>query len=237
MSAMGEVVRTAATLGYFFSVSPLLAVAIFATGRGQDEARMAALAHLRRARRIAGMQLAVAGEEHVPSSGGFVLVFNETSFADFFATVEVLSRHTELNVVANEFAHSPLTRRAVERAGFVFMPRGDRAGTDKVLAALTAFCARGGRVSVAAQGRISPTPGVAHFKRGAFLIAIRAGVPVLPMAVRGGREILAPGSIRLRPGVVHCRFGPPISARGLTDDDAPGLAERARASVAQLYSV
>jgi 1-acyl-sn-glycerol-3-phosphate acyltransferase len=234
--AFVDLLRGVATLGYFFGAAPLVAVGIRASERTQAAARARALAHLRRTRRIARMTLAVSGEEHVPPAGGFVLVFNETSLVDLFATVEVLWRHTDQNVIAAEFARVPFIGPAVQQAGFVLMPRGDRAATDRVLATLTSFARQGGRVSVAAQGRVSPEPGVDHFKRGAFLIAIRAGVPVVPMAVRGGREILSPRSMRVRPGSVHCRFGRSIATTGLSDDDAPRRAASVREIVAELYA-
>jgi 1-acyl-sn-glycerol-3-phosphate acyltransferase len=227
--------RCIATLGYFFGASPIVAVRIRASPHTRSTARAMTLAHLRRTRQIGDIGLTVTGEELVPRHGGLVLVFNETSLVDLFATVEVLSRHVDRYVIAPEFARIPFIRPVVEQAGFVFMPRGDREATDRVLAALTNFAAEGGRVSFAAQGRVSPTPGVSHFKRGAFLVAIRARVPVLPMAVRGGREILPPRSCMLRPGSIQCRFGQPIGTTGLTDEDAPALAEVARGVVEGLY--
>jgi 1-acyl-sn-glycerol-3-phosphate acyltransferase len=171
----------------------------------------------------------------VPPTGGIVLVFNETSLVDLFGTVEVLWHHTDCNVIAAEFARVPFLRPVLEEAGFVFMPRGNREATNRVLDVLTRFGAQGGRVSIAAQGGVAPTAGVSHFKRGAFLVAIRAGVPIVPMAVRGGREILAPRSCALRPGAIRCRFGNPIPTTELTEEDAPALAERARRLVEDIY--
>src|SRR5205807_677875 len=99
-----------------------------------------------------------------------------------FGTVEVLWQHTDCNVIAAEFARVPFIRPVVEEAGFVLMPRGNRQATDRVLASLTRHAAMGARVSLAAQGRVAPIDGVSHFKRGAFLVGIRASVPILPMA-------------------------------------------------------
>lgn len=232
---LGDVARCLATLGYFFGASPFVALRLRSSAHTRADARETVLSHLRRTRWIGRIGLEVSGAEVVPPDGGIVLVFNETSLVDLFGTVEVLWQHTDTSVIAAEFAHVPFIRPVVEKAGFVFMPRGNRHATDRVLAYLTSHAASGGRVSLAAQGRVSPTEGVAHFKRGAFLIAIRASVPILPMAVRGGREILAPRSCALRPGVLRCRFGSPIPTTGLSDADAPLLAERAREVVEAMY--
>ena len=58
----------------------------------------------------------------------------------------------------------------------------------------------------------------------------------VPMTVWGGRSILRPGSLRLRAGMLTYRFGSPISVDGLTEDDAPAMAEEARRAVARLLA-
>ena len=54
------------------------------------------------------------------------------------------------------------------------------------------------------------------------------------MAVCGGRALMPPGTLRLRPGALRYRLGPPLPTTGLVEDDAPALAERARRAVAAL---
>lgn len=87
-----------------------------------------------------------------------------------------------------------------------------------------------------AEGRLSSDGAVGHFKRGAFLVAIPAGVPVIPMAIQGGREILAPGAFGCRPGMLRYQIGAAIPVKGYAEADAPRLAERARSAVAALYA-
>lgn len=234
MGAAHDILRGALTLGYFFGGVPAASLAIGRT-RTREEARAVALAHLRRTRRLGGITFSVAGEDLVPARGGFVVVYNETSLADLFVTTEVLWRHTDRNVIAGEFGRIPLMTRAAERTGLVLMPRGNRDATSQILDMLANSAAAGERVTLAAQGGVALAPGVEHFKRGAFLIAIRARVPVVPMAVRGGREILPPRALRIRPGRIACRFGAPIPSAGVNEDDAPRLAEAARVTVSGMY--
>jgi 1-acyl-sn-glycerol-3-phosphate acyltransferase len=110
----------------------------------------------------------------------------------------------------------------------VLLRRGNRVEVDRVLAALLAALRGGERVSMDPQGRISPDGTVCHFKRGAFLLAIRAGVPVVPVAVKGGSEILPPRSFRMRPGV------DPVGTTGLGEQDASALAESVQRTVSAL---
>jgi 1-acyl-sn-glycerol-3-phosphate acyltransferase len=144
-------------------------------------------------------------------------------------------RRSERNVMAAEFAYIPLFSQLARRTGMVMVRRGNRASADRMLDELAAYASSGGRVAIAPQGRMA-REGVGRFKRGGFLIAIRAGVPVIPMAIRGGLEIMSPWSLRLRPGTLHYRVGEPISVAGLTEADAPALAERAREIVARMYA-
>ena len=230
-----SVLRGVATLGYFVLGTPPAALMM----RLRDEDRSAARARserlMARARRIAGITFDVSGVEHVPKRGGYVVAYNETSLADLLVATQALWPHTDRTIIAAEFGMIPFMREAAKRTGLVLLERGDRAVTDAALRELAEFARGGGRVSFAAQGGVSKEPGVPHFKRGAFLVAIRAGVPVVPMAVRGGREVLAPGSLRMRPGRIRCRFGEPIAPAIKDEDAAPELAERVRRIVAAMH--
>lgn len=198
-------------------------------------ARAAAREHIVSARRHAGVELDVAPLPARESGRGFVLVYNQTSLADDLGNLEVLWQFADRSVMAAEYGLIPFFQAAAPTLGIVLLRRGDRAATETILARLVHWAAAREVVSMAAEGRLSPDGRVAHFKRGAFLIAIRAGVPVVPMAVYGGRRILRPGSLRLRSGTLRYRFGSPISITGLTEADAPALAESARQVVATLY--
>ena len=75
---------------------------------------------------------------------------------------------------------------------------------------------------------------LAPFKKGAFVLGIQAGVPIVPVAVIGTREVMAKGSFRIRRGEVHIHVGQPIPVDGLIHSDRTALATRTRAAVADL---
>jgi 1-acyl-sn-glycerol-3-phosphate acyltransferase len=228
-----ELTRTVKALGFFYAGLPF--VARRAAKLTQAEARRIAIAHAARARRLADIELVVEGADHVPERGPFVLIYNESSFAQDLANLEVLARFGIDHVVlAAEYAAVPYIARAAKTWGIVFLHRGHREEVERTLAGLVAALRAGERVSIAPQGRVSPDGGVCHFKRGAFLVAIRAGVPIVPVGIGGGADILAPRSLRMRPGVLSYRVGEPISTVGRTEADAPSLADHAREIVTQL---
>jgi len=224
-----------AVLARLFGLAPWVALRA-ARAADRDAARAIALHHTRAARAAAGVRLDV-GEfpEWERQEAGFVLVYNQTSMADDLGNLEVLWSHVDYNVLAAEYGYVPFFRRAASKTGMVLLQRGDRRASDAVLDRLAVAASSGAVVSMASEGRLSPDGSVGRFKRGAFLIAIRAGVPIVPMAVHGGRAILRPGSVRLRPGTLRYRFGTPIVVRGHTEDDARELADVARHAVTELY--
>jgi len=235
MGRYRDIARTAGSLGSFFAGLPL--VAWRAAPLGRTDARALAYAHAARARRRAGIELLIEGAERVPREGAFVLVYNEGSLVQDLANLEMLARlGVNQAVFAAEYGLIPFFRRAAPKWGVVLLRRGHPAEVARTLDELVAALRDGERVSMAPQGRISPDGGVCHFKRGAFLIAIRAGVPVVPVGVRGGAEILPPGSVRMRPGVLRYRVGAPLSVAGCSESDAPALAARAREVVEHLVS-
>jgi 1-acyl-sn-glycerol-3-phosphate acyltransferase len=73
---------------------------------------------------------------------------------------------------------------------------------------------------------------VLPFKRGSFVLALEAGVPVVPVSLRGVKAIVPRGLLRIRPGAVHLTLHEPVATEGLPLDEATALAERVRAAVA-----
>jgi 1-acyl-sn-glycerol-3-phosphate acyltransferase len=69
------------------------------------------------------------------------------------------------------------------------------------------------------------------FKKGAFVLALQLGAPVIPVAVFGGRQILAKGEWRIRRGAIHVVIGEPIPVAGMSHGDRDELARRARAAI------
>ena len=237
MTAPLETARGIAVLCRLFGAAPLVAYRVSRPGVPRATARAAVLKHIASARRAADVLLDIAAApDRSDGRGGFVLAYNQTSIADDLGNLDVLWQFADHSVLAAEYGLIPFFKAAAERMGIVLMKRGDRVATEQILARLVGLASRGEVITLAAEGRLSPDGDVGHFKRGAFLIAIRAGVPVVPMAVHGGRRILRPGSLRLRPGTLRYRFGSAISVDGLVEDDAPILAERVRQAVATLHA-
>ena len=84
------------------------------------------------------------------------------------------------------------------------------------------------------EGTRSRTGELLPFKRGPFLMALKAQVPVVPVAISGGTASMRKGSPIVRPTVVTVRIGTPVDTRGMDLSAREKLAEEVRTRVAQL---
>ena len=135
------------------------------------------------------------------------------------------------------------TRAAVEEGivpgGGVALLRSEKAlekldldGDEKLGASIVKKMARlvaqGGSLIIFPEGTRSRDGRVGRFKGGVFLLAIDAGLPVVPVSVSGTRHVMLKGRLMTCPGDVTVTVHPPVPTTGLTREDARGLAERVR---------
>jgi 1-acyl-sn-glycerol-3-phosphate acyltransferase len=158
----------------------------------------------------------VEGVRHLPADSPFVLVANHSSFADHLVLDAVLDglRDTPTSYLtkAEAFVH-PVRRRWTEGMGGIPVDR-DRPGKE-LLAAVDAVFADRGALVVYPEGTRGPGRPLLPFKDGAFRFAVRAGVPVIPVAMWGAQHVLPKGEWLPRPARVRVVFGP-----ALPDDTA-----------------
>lgn len=85
------------------------------------------------------------------------------------------------------------------------------------------------------EGHRSRTGGMLPFKSGSFYLAIRAGVPIVPITLNGTRDVLKPDTFHVRPGLTQVIAHPPIPTAGLTLEDIGALSERVRKQILSRY--
>ncbi|MFJ3213193.1 1-acyl-sn-glycerol-3-phosphate acyltransferase [Streptomyces flaveolus] len=167
----------------------------------------------------------VEGVRHLPSDTPFVLVANHSSFADHLVLDAVLDalRDTPTSYLtkAEAFVH-PVRRRWTQGMGGIPVDR-DRPGKD-LLAAIDGVFADRGALVVYPEGTRGPGWPLLPFKDGAFRFAVRAGVPVIPVALWGAQHVLPKGAWLPRRAQVRVVFGP-----ALPDDTALSRPQRVTA--------
>jgi 1-acyl-sn-glycerol-3-phosphate acyltransferase len=133
-----------------------------------------------------------------------------------------------------ELRSIPIMRTVFDVGGFVPVARQDREKAIESIAAGAASLRAGNSFLIFPEGTRSRSGELLPFKKGGFIMAIQAQVPVVPVAIRGGRDAMRKGSAIVRPVHVSVRVGQPVPTRGLTVDDRDALISRVRAEVEKL---
>lgn len=156
-------------------------------------------------RRIA--RIDIRGAEHLPSHGPALLVFNQSSLLDTPLMTMLGRRRDVTGLVARNYRRNPFYRLIVEWGGAIWLRRNsaDHVAFKTALAAL----ARGWLVCISPEGRRSPTGALLPGRPGSALLARRAGVPIVPVAITNTRNV-ARSLVRLRRAPVTVRIGEPF---------------------------
>ena len=185
-----------------------------------------------------GVHVMVEGLEKITPGTTYVFVSNHQSIYD--TPVIFASLPYQLRIIAKEsLARFPVLGWHLKRGGHLFVDRThpDRAG---ILKRWRALVSEGLSLIIYAEGGRSMDGRVGRFKAGSFLLAIEAGLPVVPLAVIGTREVMPKGRLRTEPADVKLIIHDPIPPPALvapTVRDAKALAERARDIVASAVEI
>src|SRR5258708_23473098 len=185
---------------------------------------------------VSGVKMRIRGLEKIDPAGAYVFVANHRSLMD----TPVVLAHIPLQfrfLAKKGLFLIPILGTHLRRAGHLPVVRGDpRASPRSMSDAAKIIRARGVSVLLFPEGGRSRNDKLQEFKEGAAYIAIKAGVPAVPIVMTGTREVLPMGSMQIMSGIVALRIGDPILTAALSLKDRTDLTRTLREKVVELLA-
>ena len=189
----------------------------------------------RRVTDLAGIRVRRHGLEHLEPGRSYIFCINHVSILDLFVVFQSIPYfHRSFQDISH--FKIPVYGGCIRVFGQIPVDRKNRELNRQAFARAVEMIHSGDSFVVFPEGHRTRDGRLGRFYPGAFRLAIQAGVPVVPMGMRGLRNICPSTDWRIRPGTVDVLFGAPIPTAGLEQDDLPALRDRVRAALNDLLA-
>ncbi len=169
------------------------------------------------------------GRENLPE-GPCLVVANHASYLDGILLTGVLPPRFAY-VIKDEMADVPLAGLLLRRLGALFVDRHNPQGSSRDARRILKLIRKGHSVVFFPEGGFGPAPGLLPFKLGAFMMAARFNLPVVPISIQGSRRAMPAGSWWPRPTRLRVHIHPPIRALGNDRAAVQTLVAQARTAI------
>ena len=178
---------------------------------------------------LAAARVKVQGTDNIPSKQQpYIVVMNHQSNMDIPVLVHSLPLQVRF-IGKIELKKVPVFGSALIRAGHFLIDRRDhQKAMEGIKAAGEAIKLRGVSIVFAPEGTRSKSGGLLPFKKGAFVMAIQTGIPILPVTLAGTGVSMPRGSLWARKTDVTVRIHKPVPTETLSYDDRDALSEKVR---------
>ncbi|MDP6977992.1 MAG: HAD-IB family hydrolase [Myxococcota bacterium] len=211
----------AGLLGALGSLGPAAMVGIpaaIASGSVRKGADMMLNTYSELAMTATGVELNVEGEHNLWSHRPAVFIFNHQSGLDSMLMARLTKRDV-VGVAKKELEDAPIVGPLMKAAGVVFVDRGDRNKAIEALQPAVEAMQKGLSVVVAPEGTRSATRKLGRFKKGAFHMAMAAGVPIVPVVIKNALDALPRDGVVIRSATVDIVVHEPIPTEGWRSED------------------
>jgi 1-acyl-sn-glycerol-3-phosphate acyltransferase len=176
---------------------------------------------------VFGVTLDTRGVSRVDRNAPYVFMSNHVSHIDSLA-LAISIPHPLHWVFKKELSKIPVFGWVLLSLGQIMVDRGSAMQSRAALENAAAALAGNNSVLIYAEGTRSKDGKLQPLKKGGFYIALRSGLPIVPVRVSGTHDIIPSGSLRIRPGHVVVELFEPIPTDGKTENDIPELMTRVR---------
>ncbi|MEM9254069.1 MAG: HAD-IB family hydrolase [Pseudomonadota bacterium] len=208
---VGQFARSIAATGSLVT-SFVAGLPVYAlTGSRRDSLNFSFALFAETASALIGLDLRVTGEENLWSHRPAVFVFNHQSKADVVIIARLIRRDIA-GVGKQEIKReTPVIGKVMELGGMVFIDRANAANAIEAMAPLVDVMRKEKKsVVIAPEGTRTVSPRLNPFKKGAFHLAMQAGVPIVPIVIRNAGDVAPKGDFVFRPAVVDVTVLPPV---------------------------
>src|SRR5246127_681841 len=174
--------------------------------------------------RAVGVRIRVKGTERIPK-GTVIFAANHTSAADAPAVVGAIPRRIAILLKRSLFGY-PIVGQAFHLAQFIPVDRADRDSAIVSLEKATEAIKSGQSFLIYPEGTRSPDGRLQEFKKGTAVMAIKAGVPLVPIACSNAHRIMRKRELKIYPGEILVEFLPPIDSTQYTLEQREELSQR-----------
>jgi 1-acyl-sn-glycerol-3-phosphate acyltransferase len=179
---------------------------------------------------VSRVPVSVRGLERLEAGRAYIFMSNHQSNFD----IPVLLGHLPVQfrwLAKAELFRIPLFGRAMRGAGYISIDRTDRDAAFRSLRTAAATIRSGASIMIFPEGTRSTDGTLKPFKKGGFVTAIEAGVPIVPVAIRGTYEIMAKADLLIHPREVTLDIGTPIATDAYTIASKEALMDAVRSAI------
>jgi len=182
------------------------------------------------------VKVRIEGIEHLNGRGPYIFMSNHQGYYDVFALLGHLPFQFKW-LVKKELFSIPFFGWTMAAAGYISV---DREGTRETLGAMNEAAQRireGMSVVIFPEGSRSPDGSIQPFKKGGFTLAIKSKVPIIPIAIKGTRDIMPKDRLTTTAGKILMQVGRPIETRHCSLKDRNSLMEKVRTTITENFSL
>jgi len=204
-------VRAYLFLAVFIPLTFLLSVSAFVSTLFDSSGRLYAW-HARLWARLglalSGVNMTLAGTEHLPE-GPVIFMSNHQSNFDILSLLAAMPRQIHW-IAKKELFEIPVFGPSMRRGGYIPLDRGNGRKALQSMDEAAATIHQGKSVVLFPEGTRTPDGNLLPFKRGGFILARKAAVPVIPVTINGSSRVNPASQIRLYSGNIHITLHPPV---------------------------